>query len=147
VANSDTAVSNTLLAGAASRDWERVRVEVERVSAGREEDDERDEALERVEDERDDALERVDDERDEEAESREVVRGEEDREREERSVVECERVPRRVDSLELTAHPQLSSSSDQIRPEEIHWRQRHQRQLCLLLRRLRQQYPQEHSQL
>ena len=145
MANSDTAVSKTVLAGATSRDWARGRDEAERVPAGRDEDDcedecEREDAARGAEEargaaDRDEALEREDVERDEA------------RELEERSVVECERVPRRVDSLELTVRLQLFSSSDQIRLKVIRSLQQHQHQLCPLLRQPRQQCLQECSQL
>ena len=117
-ANCDTAVSKTLLCGAASRDCERVRDDpsrgaVEREEAGREEDPR---ALEREELEREE-LDRADP--DEEA--RGVA---------ERLVVECERVPRRVGSLELTVRPPLSSSIDQIHPVGIHLPLQHLHLLC-----------------
>jgi hypothetical protein len=104
----------------------------------------------RVLDERD-AVDR-DDERDE-AEPREGVRDEdeveredEDREPDERSVVECERVPRRVDSCELTAHPPLFPSSDQICPMVIHSLQQHLHRPCRLWRQLQPQFQPECSQ-
>ena len=145
MANSDTAVSKTVLAGATSRDWERGRDEVERVPTGRDEDD-----CEDVR-EREDAARGTDEARGvvdrEEALEREDVERDVARELEERSVVECERVPRRVDSLELTVRLQLFSSSDQIRLEVIRSLQQHQHQLCPLLRQPRQQCLQECSQL
>ena len=127
-ANCDTAVSKTLLCGAASRDWERVRDDpsrgaVEREEAGREEDPR---ALEREELEREE-LER------EELEREELDRADPDEEARgvaERLVVECERVPRRVGSLELTVRPPLSSSIDQIHPVGIHLPLQHLHLLC-----------------
>ena len=122
-ANCDTAVSKTLLCGAASRDWERVRDDpsrgaVEREEAGREEDPR---ALEREELEREE-LEREElDRADPDEEARGVA---------ERLVVECERVPRRVGSLELTVRPPLSSSIDQIHPVGIHLPLQHLHLLC-----------------
>jgi len=122
-ANCDTAVSKTLLCGAASRDCERVRDDpsrgaVEREEAGREEDPR---ALEREELEREE-LEREElDRADPDEEARGVA---------ERLVVECERVPRRVGSLELTVRPPLSSSIDQIHPVGIHLPLQHLHQLC-----------------
>ncbi|CAB4660709.1 unannotated protein [freshwater metagenome] len=159
-ANCDTAVSKTLLCGAASRDWERVRDDpsrgaVEREEAGREEcerdeadrgreelDDDGREEFERESAERDEEAERDDDalreddpralER-EELEREELDRDEPDEEARgvaERAVVECDRVPRRVGSLELTVHPPLSSSIDQIHPVVIHLPPQHLHQLC-----------------
>ena len=127
-ANCDTAVSKTLLCGAASRDCERVRDDpsrgaVEREEAGREEDPR---ALEREELEREE-LER------EELEREELDRADPDEEARgvaERLVVECERVPRRVGSLELTVRPPLSSSIDQIHPVGIHLPLQHLHLLC-----------------
>ena len=122
-ANCDTAVSKTLLCGAASRDCERVRDDpsrgaVEREEAGREEDPR---ALEREELEREE-LEREElDRADPDEEARGVA---------ERLVVECERVPRRVGSLELTVRPPLSSSIDQIHPVGIHLPLQHLHLLC-----------------
>ena len=158
-ANCDTAVSKTLLCGAASRDCERVRDDpsrgaVERDETGREErerdeadrgraelDDDGREEFERESPERDDdalreddprALEREELER-EELEREELDRADPDEEARgvaERSVVECERVPRRVGSLELTVRPPLSSSIDQIHPVGIHLPPQHLHQLC-----------------
>lgn len=154
-ANCDTAVSKTLLCGAASRDRERVRDDpsrgaVERDESGREEC-ERDEA-DRVRAEREDdgreervresAEREVEAERDDDAlreedprtlEREELERDEPDEEARgmaERSVVECDRAPRRVGSLELTARPPLSSSIDQIHPVGIHLPLQHLHQLC-----------------
>ena len=133
-ANCDTAVSKTLLCGAASRDCERVRDDpsrgaVEREEAGREE---------RERDEADRGRAELDDDGREEFEREELEREELDRADPddeargvaERSVVECERVPRRVGSLELTVRPPLSSSIDQIHPVEIHLPLQHLHQLC-----------------
>ena len=159
-ANCDTAVSKTLLCGAASRDCERVRDDpsrgaVERDETGREErerdeadrgraelDDDGREEFERESAERDEEAERDDDalreddpralER-EELEREELDRDEPDEEARgvaERAVVECDRVPRRVGSLELTVHPPLSSSIDQIHPVVIHLPPQHLHQLC-----------------
>lgn len=132
------------------------RASAGRVLAGRDdgEDEERDEEDDRPDagraeaarelDERDEDVERVDDERDEDDE-RELEAPE--REPDERSVVECERVPRRVDSLELMARPPPSSSSDQIRRVEIRSLRQRQHRLCLLWLQLLQQFLQEHSRL
>lgn len=153
-ANCDTAVSKTLLCGAASRDCERVRDDpsrgaVERDETGREErerdeadrgraelDDDGREEFERESPERDDDALREDDPRAlerEELEREELDRADPDEEARgvaERSVVECERVPRRVGSLELTVRPPLSSSIDQIHPVGIHLPLQHLHQLC-----------------
>lgn len=105
----------------------------------------------RSEEERDE-VERADEERalaerDDEAErdEDEAEREDDDREPDERSVVECERVPRRVDSCELTEHPPLFSSSDQIHPTETRSLRQHQHRLCRLWRQLQQQCLPEHS--
>ena len=148
-ANCDTAVSKTLLCGAASRDCERVRDDpsrgaVERDETGREErerdeadrgraelDDDGREEFERESPERDDDALREDDPR--ALEREELDRADPDEEARgvaERSVVECERVPRRVGSLELTVRPPLSSSIDQIHPVGIHLPLQHLHQLC-----------------
>ena len=66
----------------------------------------------------------------------ELEREDEERELDERSAVECERVPRRVDSLELTVHPPRSSSTGRIHPTAIHQLPLHQRPLCPLLPQL-----------
>ena len=96
------------------------REELERESVERDEEAERDEDALRDEDPR--ALEREELERDElDEEARGVA---------ERSVVECDRVPRRVGSLELTVRPPLSSSIDQIHPVGIHLPPQHLHQLC-----------------
>ena len=133
-ANCDTAVSKTLLCGAASRDCERVRDDpsrgaVEREEAGREEceRDEADRGREELDDDGREEFER------EELEREELDRADPDEEARgvaERSVVECERVPRRVGSLELTVRPPLSSSIDQIHPVGIHLPLQHLHQLC-----------------
>ena len=71
-------------------------------------------------------------------------RDEAERELDERPVVECERVPRRVDSLELTVHRPQSSLSGQTRPMVTHLPQQHRHPLCRpwqqLLRQLLQEY-------
>ena len=105
-------------------------------------DGERDEAEREEESERDEAEPR-EGVRDED----EVEREDDEREPDDRSVVACERVPRRVDSLELTAHPPLFSSSDQIHPMAIHSLRQHLHRLCRLWRPLQRQYRPEHSQL
>jgi hypothetical protein len=74
----------------------------------------------------------------------ELDRDEEERELAERSEVECERVPRRVDSLELMVHPPQSSLSGRTHPTVIHSPQQHQRQLCQPWQQLPQQYLQEY---
>ena len=125
------------------------REEDDRSEIGRSEE-ERDE-VERADEER--ALAERDDEAErEEADPREGVRDEDEAEREdddrepdERSVVECERVPRRVDSCELTAHPPLFSSSDQICPVVIHSLQQHPHRPCRLWRQLQRQCLPERS--
>ena len=61
----------------------------------------------------------------------ELDREEEERESDERAAVECERVPRRVDSLELMVHPPQSSLNGQTHPAVIHPRQQHRHPLCL----------------
>lgn len=66
-------------------------------------------------------------------------REEEERELGERSAVECERVPRRVDSLELMVHPPQSSSGGQTHPTVIHPLQQHRRPLCRPWQQLLQQ--------
>jgi hypothetical protein len=131
---------------------------VERDEAGRvlderdavDRDDEREEddrsEVGRSEEERDE-VERADEERALAERDDEVEREDDDREPDERSVVECERVPRRVDSCELTAHPPLFSSSDQICPMVIHLLQQHPHQPCRLWRQLQRQCLPEHSRL
>ena len=57
-------------------------------------------------------------------------RDEEERESDERAPVECERVPRRVDSLELMVLPPQSSLSGQTHPTVIHLPRQHRRPLC-----------------
>lgn len=161
--SSETAVSKTLLVGFAWRDWEEDRDEdapetVERDEEGRglddreaverEPDDDRpdDERAddERVLEERDEESERDEDEPREGAREEDAEREDEDREPVERSVDECERVPRRVDSLELTVHPPLFSSNDQIRPTVIHPLRQHLRQLCPPWRQLLQLFQLEY---
>lgn len=109
------------------------------------------EELERADDERAleerDEVEPREDVRDEDEAEREVEREDEEREPDERSVVECERVPRRVDSCELTAHPPLFSSSDQIHPMAIPSLRQRLHQLCRLWRQLQRQCLPEHSRL
>lgn len=83
----------------------------------------RDEVLEALrEDEppRDEELDapREDDEREDDEREPEDEREELDVER---PGVECERVPRRVDSSEVTARLPRSSLSDRTRRAEIHW--------------------------
>ncbi len=68
----------------------------------------------------------------------ELERDEEDREPDERPVVECERVPRRVDSLELMVRPPRSSLSVQTHPTVIHQLQQHRHPLCRLWQQLLQ---------
>ncbi len=114
-----------MLVGVASRDCERERVEAERTFVERA-PDVRDAEGRAVDDEREDEDGRELLEREEEFERWELVREEDeprDEERvdeEDRSLVACERLPRRVDSLELTVHPPPSSSNGQTRPTEIH---------------------------
>lgn len=66
------------------------------------------------------------------------------REPDERPVVECERVPRRVDSLELTVHRPQSSLSGQTRPMVTHLPQQHRHPLCRPWLQLLQQLLQEY---
>lgn len=122
----------------------------DRSEVGRSED-ERDE-VERADEERalaerDDEAEREEESERDDAEPREAERDADDREPDERSGVECERVPRRVDSCELTAHPPLFPSSDQICPMVIHSLRQHPHRPCRLWRQLQRQYLPEHSQL
>ena len=96
--------------------------------------------------------------RDEEREDVEPLREEEERgelereefEREEegaeRPVVECERVPRRVDSSDVTARLPRSSLSDRTRQAEIQLRQSRQSRLFRQLLRLQQLSLPEYSQ-
>ena len=153
-ARSDTADSNTPFVETASRDWDREeagRGLAERDEADRDEGAEREEEEERelvVRDE-DDVREEVvardeDDEREEVEREAEVAREflervDDSRELGERSAVACERVPRRVDSFTLMAHPPLSSSSGQIRPMVIHLLQQHRDPLCPPWRQLLRQ--------
>ena len=137
---------------------------VDREDAGREErerdeeDAEREDGerglVEREEPERDDDVREDDDDRDDEAEREDEAERDEDAEREdedravvERAVVECDRVPRRVDSLELTVHPPLSSSVGRIYPAVIHLLQQHLHQLCPRWLQPRLQCQQEYSRL
>jgi|688.fasta_scaffold107029_2 hypothetical protein len=160
-AKSDTADSNTPFVETASRDWD--REEAGRGLAERDEA-ERDEGVEREEEERelverdeDDVREEEvardeDDEREEVEREAEVAREflervDESRELEERSVVACERVPRRVDSFTLMAHQQQSSSSGQIHPMVIHLLQQHRDPLCPPSRQLLRQQLREYRQL
>jgi hypothetical protein len=160
-AKSDTADSKTPFVEMTSRDWE--REEAGRGLAERDEAD-RDEGVEREEEERelverdeDDVREEEvardeDDEREEVEREAEVAREflervDESRELEERSVVACERVPRRVDSFTLMAHQQQSSSSGQIHPMVIHLLQQHRDPLCPPSRQLLRQQLREYRQL
>ena len=91
------------------------RDELEPLRDDEERDDPPSRCVEREDEERDDppsrCIEREDEERDEE------VRDEDSDD--ERPEVECERVPRRVDSPEVTARLPRSSLSDRIRREVI----------------------------
>ena len=140
-AKSDTADSNTPFVETASRDWD--REEAGRGLAERDEA-ERDEGVEREEEERELVERDEDDVREEVEREAEVAREflervDESRELEERSVVACERVPRRVDSFTLMAHQQQSSSSGQIHPMVIHLLQQHRDPLCPPWRQLLRQ--------
>ena len=84
-------------------------------------------------------VEREADGRDDAERDDEVREEEEERESDEREPVECERVPRRVDSLELMVHPPQSSLSDQTHPTVIHLPQQHRRPLCQPWQQLLQQ--------
>ena len=75
-------------------------------------------------------VEREADGRDDAERDDEVREEEEERESDEREPVECERVPRRVDSLELMVLPPQSSLSGQTHPTVIHLPQQHRRPLC-----------------
>ena len=90
-----------------------------------------------------DSVERDVAERDE-AERDEAERDDAEREPDERPVVECERVPRRVDSLELTVRPPQSSLSDRTHPMVIHLPQQHRHPLCRPWQQLLLQWLQEH---
>ena len=78
------------------------------------------------------------------AERDEAERDDAEREPDERPVVECERVPRRVDSLELTVHRPQSSLSGQTRPMVTHLPQQHRHPLCQPWHQLLQQSLQEY---
>ena len=95
-----------------------------------------------------DELDRDEERDDVEPPREEDERGELEREEDgaERTDVECERVPRRVDSSDVTARLPRSSLSDRTRQAEIQLRQSRQSRLFRQLLRLQQLSLPEYSQ-